>query len=120
MDRENEGELPARKELNYQARRKVQPLKINRLPKIGNQTRVDSVTFVGGVKEDFKFGDMLDLGYLVGLVVEGSNEETEGVKIAFEVRDYKFDAYFFILAIVHSEGVKIAFEVRDYKVSEYV
>lgn len=27
--RENEGELPARKELNYQARRKVQPLKIN-------------------------------------------------------------------------------------------
>lgn len=34
MDRENEGELPARKELNYQARRKVQPLKINRLPKV--------------------------------------------------------------------------------------
>lgn len=32
--RENEGELPARKELNYQARRKVQPLKINRLPKV--------------------------------------------------------------------------------------
>lgn len=31
---ENEGELPARKELNYQAARKVQPLKINWLPKV--------------------------------------------------------------------------------------